>query len=197
MVKKNSGITLIEMLIVVLIAGMVFGFGGTYFVSYWREHTVAVQKDFLQREARYALDFVIHGTMKQGANGRYFRAAGLIGARSVTILHNGMPALAGEEIMLHDLTGYLGRIVPDPPNKPTRLLFDPDPNDRVINGIEHTIIPIGVSEAPIQGPYEVETWFVRTAQDPSLIEITLTLTQDVRGRSIEARMTSSAMLRNK
>jgi len=185
------------MLIVVLILGVIFGFGGTYFVSYWREHTIAVQKDFLQREARYALDFIIHGSMKQ-VNGKYIRAAGLIGASAVTILNNkGEPAFKGPEIMLHDLNKYLGRIVPYPPDVSTALLFDPDPNDMVINGNEHTIIPLSVSEAPIQGPYNVEILFSHNTQDTSLYDISLTLKQDVRGREIEVKMTSSVLLRNK
>ena len=178
-------------MIVIVIAGIIFGFGGNFFISFWREHRVSVQKDYLEREVRNAMDVIINGTMREGDPGEFYRSGGIISARAVDIK-------ADNEIWLYgpnsDPNELMGRIFNYPPTNPSSLLFDED--EITNNGNERRLLPQGASDAPYQDPYTVEIAFKRDIDDPSLIGIDLELWQDTRGRDLRVKLHSAVYLRN-
>jgi hypothetical protein len=176
---------------------MLFGFGGNFLISFWRDHQISVQKDYLQREARNAMDVIINGSMMEREPGEVVRDAGIIVSNNVEIYDGVIEANQGNKIQLYDINKiFIGRFYgyPYPPEKSISLLLDMDTIPD--NGNERRVIPQGVSEAPIQEPYGIEIQFSRDPNDPFLIGIDLTLQQDARGRNLDVRMHSAVYLRN-
>ena len=192
------GVTLIEIMIVLVILGILIGFGGNYFVSFWQEHRIAAQKDYLQKEARYGLDVMINGTMKEDG-GEFYRHASIIGAHDYKILKDGVEVTVGtpgNEIWLFGDTSSLfeGRIMAYPPDNPDSVIFDTDMINN--NGNERRIIPSGVSEAPYQIPLGVGIDFAWDIDDSELINIRLSLQQKIKERPLRIELHSSVRLRN-
>lgn len=196
--KTTTGITLIEIMIVITILGIILIFGGNYLVSILQEHRICVQNYYLQREASFALDSIINGRMIE-ENGKYLRTSGIINAHDANIISYGSAIL-----LYNDENDFIGRIFTSPDNNPQSIFFDEDQDDN--NGNEHRIIPRGSSEAAIQDPpYEIETdtnkpLFDNNSNNPDLIYIRLRLNQKLKqetnGRNLEVVLNSAVELRN-
>lgn len=174
-------------MIALVILGIIFSFGGIYFVSLWREHRISVQHDFLQREARYAMDFIINGQMKEERNEK-FRYAGIIASHHIDTNGNRL---------FGDPNGgtFIGQIYVDPNDPPSLCIVYHD-------GSKHRIIPTasetGLEDNPyeLDNPYEIGIEFKDSNIDPSLYQIRLELIQNVYSRELKIEMLSKVRLRN-
>lgn len=180
-------------MVVVGIIGILFSAGFGYFFSgVWQEHRISEQKHYLQREARFAMDFIINGTM-QANNQGYFRFGGIIGSHFVEI-SNDPNSQGGNVITLKDKDNNLtGRIMGFPAENPVSLIFDVDQVSG--NGNEFVIIPHQVQDEP--GAFGVTVNFSQDPNNPSLIGIGIQLDrQTPQGRDLTVRLYSSVALRN-
>lgn len=197
--KAGKGFTLIEISIFIVIVGIIFGFCGIYFISSWRNSRIFEQNLYLQREARYAMDFMINGQMENDTN-EIYRYGGIISSHNSRVYKTSagkkIESTEGEEIFLYrnNENGFIGRIYPYPLNDPTSLIFD---RDDVINGNEFTIIPTGASGTGINDPYTISINFEKKESDiHSSININLEIDQNAYDRKLKARMNSTVNLRN-
>jgi type II secretory pathway pseudopilin PulG len=198
--KTGKGFTLIEITIFIVIVGIVFGFCGIYFISSWRNSRISEQNVYLQREARYAMDFIINGQMKNDTN-EIYRYGGIISSHNSRIYKtsagNRIEGTEGEEIFLYnnnDDNDFIGRIYPYPSNDPTSLIFD---RDEVRNGNEYRIIPRGASGTGINDPYTITINFKKKESAiHSSININLEIYQSVYDRNLNIKMNSTVNLRN-
>ncbi len=198
-----KGFTLIEFLLAItLILILVTIISDRYILQdILHENTLSRQKYFLQREAQYALDFIINGTSILASTPQEFKSyrfGGLIDSDNVVILKEA-DENSSDEIKLYDSNNILmGRILTNKPNQGTSLIFDNDENLK--NGYYRRIIPHGNSpEALFNDPnnqYIIIVKFNRNQIDPNdLIEIAIKLKQKISSREIEAEMRSAVNLR--
>jgi prepilin-type N-terminal cleavage/methylation domain-containing protein len=184
------GFNLIEIMIAVVVLGIIFGFGGFYFVSLLREHRISVQHGFLQREARYALDFIINGQMEEDVNERY-RYGGIIASHDANIVKTNDNI---NEIILYGnpnlATPMIGRIYTEPPNDPDSLWIE------YRDGDKHMIIPTEAPELGIDNSYKIYITYNRDPEIDSLYDIELRLKQNVYSRELNVEMHSMVKLRN-
>ncbi|MGA1841345.1 MAG: hypothetical protein ACMUIU_12030 [bacterium] len=197
--KAGKGFTLIEITIFIVIVGIIFVFGGIYFISSWRNSRIFEQNVYLQREARYAMDFMINGQMENVTN-EIYRYGGIISAHHSKVYKTSsggrIKGTEGEEICLYnDANDIIGRIYPYPVDDPNNLLlFD---RDEVRNGNEYRIIPTGPSGTGIDDPYKISIYFKKKETDiHSSVNISLEIDQNIYSRNLNARMNSTVNLRN-
>ena len=197
--KAGKGFTLIEISIFIVIVGIIFGFCGIYFISSWRNSRIFEQNLYLQREARYAMDFMINGQMENDTN-EIYRYGGIISSHDADVFKissgSRIKSNEGQEIVLYsnNENGIIGRIYPYPLNDPTSLLFD---RDGLENGNEFRIIPTGASGTGINDPYRILINFEKKETDlHSSINIDLEINQNAYDRKLKVKMNSRVNLRN-
>ena len=147
------------------------------------------------------MDVIINGSIMKQEAGKLVRDGGIIVSHKATIYDGTIEAKKGNEIQLYEydknLNGiFIGRFYTYPKANPTALLYD---QDFTHNGNERRIIPQGAPETPFQDPYAISIIFEKVIEDPNapfLIEVDLTLQQDVRGRNLDVKMHSAVYLRN-
>lgn len=188
------GFTLIEIMFAIIILGIIFGLGGPYLISLWREHRISVQNDFLQREAAYALDFIINGQRMEDDTNEIYRYGGIIASYDVNIdiiskdihailLYRRIKENSNKDPMI-------GRIYPDSKGRHSLWIDYSD-------GTRHRIIPTGASEAGITDPYTITKFLFEPENDDSFYSIEISLEQIVSARKLTVNMKSGVNLRNK